>query len=509
MIELETIFRSLISIKDEKGQETVSQGNLIRNFRAMQQCVPETPEDKSWSVLYGCIKDYVSSCDTRDRFEVPSYDYLVHWFNEEEPNEEVITKLQKVKTERPYIGQDFRKILRSYNDKINEDYLERILVDANKIAKTGMKQGKGKNAVMLRGVNSAIDYFFVKAKTLRQNITGIKVESQVLSKDDTEEEKKDYEKREHDPTEAIGVYTGLSEIDNTCNGLKNTEFLLVNAFSSQGKTTFSMYMAYRAINAGWNTGIFTLEQSFSEIRRQIYVKHTCNTKWEKEPKFAHLVGNISIEDVTNGTLTKEEKAFYYAAMEDLKGNDEYGRLFIKQPEKASTTTADIELKAMEWQQELQPKGRDIEFLVVDYITLLDLPREERSRDSRENTNNLIRKLKQICLTFNNGKGIRMLSPFQASRKGYEAAKTNEGVYDLTALSDFHEAERSADIVMSLYMSKEWREEGKVKISCQKNRRHKFFKPFFSKINFGSLFYYDGVDLDLDEEEAIEKLELPL
>jgi hypothetical protein len=101
----------------------------------------------------------------------------------------------------------------------------------------------------------------------------------------------------------------------------------------------------------------------------------------------------------------------------------------------------------------------------------------------------------------------MISPFQASRKGFEEAKSNDGVYSLTALSDYHEAERSADIVISLYIDVSWRDEGKVKVSCQKMRRHPFFKPFFAKINFKSLFFTEGVDLDLDAEDAIEKLDL--
>lgn len=507
MIGLEVIFRSVINLTDQNGQETVSQANLVKNFRALNEHVPHAPSEKAYRTLYHFLFDYLRSSDTREEYQMPSYDYLVKWFSEEEGDEAVLAILDKIKIERPYIGQDYRRILKQYNEERDVEELEQILVDTNKIAKVGIKDGKGRNERVLKGIPDSIDYFARSTRKLRQQVTGVKLESQILTKEDILEEQEHYKKIEKDPTEAFGVYFGLEPIDAVCKGLKNTELMLVCAFTSQGKTTFSMYAAYRAINAGWNVGVISLEQSHEEIRRQLYVKHTCNVKWESDSRFAHLVGTISVEDVTTGLLTEEQRNFYFAAQEDLASTEEYGRLYLKQPDKALTTVADIEFWAMQWQQELRSSGRDLEVLIIDYITLLGLPKEDRSRDQNENLNTIMKQLKRLCLTFNNGKGIRVISPWQSNRKGWEEAKANEGVYQLTALSNAHEAERSSDIVIALFIDQSWREEGKVKLSCLKNRRHAFFKPFFAKINFKSLFYTEGVSVDLDEEAAIKNLNL--
>jgi hypothetical protein len=57
MIGLETIFRSVIYVTDSEGRETVSQRNLMKNFRALQQHVPEAPAEKAWGILYHFILD--------------------------------------------------------------------------------------------------------------------------------------------------------------------------------------------------------------------------------------------------------------------------------------------------------------------------------------------------------------------------------------------------------------------------------------------------------------------
>jgi replicative DNA helicase len=408
----------------------------------------------------------------------------------------------------PYVGQDYIKILRQYKLELDQQKLDQILVNTEKISKVGVKEGKGKNVITLKGIPDALDYFARQSKKIRQNVTGIKLESQIISKEDSKEVKDNYAKVEKDPSEVLGVYTGLDPIDRVCKGLKNTELMMVTAFTSQGKTTFSMYMTYKALISGFNTAVITLEQTFDEIRQQMFVKHTCNPKFEKShPQFKHLIGNISLENVAYGSLNELEKEFFYAACDDFVSTEGYGTVDLWQPNKAQVTVAEVEFKLMQIQQELKTVGKDLEFVVIDYITLLGLPIEERTRDPNENLNNIIKQLKRLCLTFNNGRGIRILSPFQASRKGLDEAKGNDGVYHLTALSNAHEAERSSDVVIALYIDESWRDEGKVKISCLKNRRHPFFKPFNAKINFKSLFYSESNFNDnMDEMEAVERIQ---
>jgi len=93
-------------------------------------------------------------------------------------------------------------------------------------------------------------------------------------------------------------------------------------------------------------------------------------------------------------------------------------------------------------------------------------------------NNMIKWLKNQTITFNNGRGLRIITPFQINREGWKEAVKNEGAYKLTALSNAHEAERSPDQIYALYSTEEMRKSGSIKISWLKNRKTgKSFQPF--------------------------------
>jgi len=495
MIDLDVIFRSVISFKNDKGSPTVPQQDLLRNFRAMQQTVPVAPEDKTYKVLYYFILDYVKGCQTAD-IELPSYEYVRSHFESVEGNEAVLGVLEKIKGQQPYVGQDYRSVLREYNEGQRLLQLERILSNSSKIATTGMEIGQGKNKIRVKGIMDSVSYFARETKELQRNLTGVKTESQIVSEEDSGEVQEEYRKAKADPSESIGINTWLKEIDVATNGLKNTELMMVTAFTGHCKTTFSLNMAYRALYSGWNTAFVSLEMTFAEMRRHIYVLHSCNPMFkEKLPKYKDLVGTITYNNVLYGRLNDREQKYWEEVCKDFDKNsnensETYGRFFVWQPEKSITTVSDIEFKMRQYQQELQMTGRTLEFVVIDYISLLGADKEERTRDPNETLNNIIKSLKRLCLTYNNGKGIRILSPHQANREGFKEAKKNEGLYSLTSLSNAHEAERSCDIIISLFKFDDDNDNNRIKICCLKNRRNKHFRPFDACINFETGFIYN-------------------
>jgi len=495
MTDLDSIFRSIINFRNDKGVETIAQKDLLKNFRALQQVVPEPPEENAYRILYYFIWDYVKTSDTAET-ELPSYEFVKNHFETIEGNESVLGVIEKVRIQQPYVGQDYRKILQMYNKDQNVLKLEKTLSSAAKIASTGMEIGQGKNKIRLEGVLDAISYFSRETRDLQRSISKVKTESQIVSGEDSEEVMAEYKKAEADPTEGIGINTWLREVDDATNGLKNTELMMVMAYTGHCKTTFSMNMAYRALYGGWNTAYITLEMSFDEIRRHMYVLHGCNPKFkEKYPQYKDLVGNVGYNNVLYARLTPEERKYFFEICKDFNKAysgeaDSYGRFFIWRPEKTITTVSDIEFKLRQYQQELQTMGRNLEFVVIDYISLMGADKEQRTRDHNETTNNVIQSLKQLCLTFNNGKGIRILSPHQANRESYKEARKNEGLYLLTGMSNAHETERSSDVVISIYKHDEDGDSNRLKFCCLKNRRNRPFKPFDACINFDTGFIWN-------------------
>lgn len=493
MIDLDVIFRSIINFKNKDGKETISQKDLLKNFRALQDVIPQAPEEKAYKVLYHAIYDYIKECDAD--VELPSFDYLRHRFETTEGNETVLSILEKVAVQKPYIGQDFRTVLKEYREEQHQQILDKLLNDSSKIASVGMEIGKGRKKTKIKGVDQAIAYFGRESAQLQREITGVKTRTQIVSAEDSKEVQNEYDRAKADPTEAIGINTWLKQFDEGTGGLKRSELMSVVAFTGHCKSTFCRNMAYRALYAGWNTSFITLEMGCEETRRYMYVLHSCNPRFKDiYPEYADVVGKISVNNVAYGRLTEKEEKYFKLVCEDFDlslhpENESYGRFFLWQPEEAATLS-NMEMKLRQDQQQLQAVGRDLEFVVIDYISLMTPDVWERDRDGNETTNKIIKNLKQLCLRFNRGKGVRLLSPHQANREGYKEAKKNEGLYGSTAASNAHEIERTCDLVMALYLFDEDGDNDRIKFSCLKNRRNKKVRPFDACINFESGFIYN-------------------
>jgi len=498
MFNLATVFRSIIDIKNAQGKSTISQPDLVKNFRSLQTVNLREPEDPAYKKLYHFILDFLKSCDGGEGPELPSLEYVQEYYESTEGNEAVLASLSDIKQQRPYVGQSFKMVLKQYKEEQDISTMERIVTNTLQIANTGMDINK-KN---LKGIMDSISYFAAETKDLQQQITNVKLEAQINSAEDADEALEEYEAIKKNPANVLGIFTGIENIDKDLKGLKNNELMIAAAYTGHCKTTFCLNMAYRALYSGFNTAFVTLEMSMPEIRRAMYVLHSCHPMFrEKYPEYAKYVGRINYNDVVYGGLTDEEYEYYKLVVKDFREKNPFGKFFVWQPDKATTTVSDIELKLRQYQYELQTdgSGEDLDFVIIDYISLLGVDKFEKNNDYNQNLNTIIKRLKRLCLTFNSGKGIRMLSPFQVNREGYRKAKENDGVYDATALSNAHEAERSADVIMSIFAGDSERKSGMLKICNLKNRRDKLFEPMNACINFKTKCIYDyaGDDSDID------------
>jgi len=481
---LNDVFRSIIDIS-KNNKSTLDQKQLITNFRSLQKSTI-SPEEDSYKRIYHKLLDHY-----REYQELPDIDLLNEHFTREEGNETVLHALDKIKVAKPRVSSNYKDLLSRVHTSQNEESFEAILHRSAEIMNSGITEGRGKNAKTKKGLDDAITYLIHKSRTLQQNATDTKLEGQIISKVEVEEVKDNYTKMKEKQTETTGIYTGLQSIDEACGGLKHTELMLAAAYVGQCKTTFCLNMLYKSVFSGWDSAMVTLEMSYTELRTMIYVLHSCNPIF-LDTEYANLVGTVNVNDVIYGDLTPEQEEFFFFVIDDFTNNPDYGTLHIWQPSGSVCTVTDIESKLREFNSVLVDADRKLEFCCIDYISLLGVEQEIRSKDTNENLNSIIKRLKNVCLNFNNGQGLRMLSPFQVNRTGYLEASKNDGLYNSTHLSNAHEAERSADVIISLFMSEDMRDNGTIKLCNLKNRRNPFFKPFESSINFKSRYIYDFV-----------------
>lgn len=496
---LECAFRSILNVTKD-GKQTILPEDLVKNFRSFKNA-NLTVREKPYEKLFAFIESHYKEFN-----DIPDFDYTKEYFEHRDGDETVLTILDKIETQKPYLSGTYQAKLKEITDGQKLDEFKKVVTDCFDIASIGKITKKGKKQEKIIGLEAAINYFSKEVRPLLLNLTGVKTESQIISSEDLNEVKEEYKKVKKDPTDVLGILTGLSQVDKVVRGLKNTELMLCAASVGQGKTTFALNMIYQAVEAGWNCCFITLEMPFKVLRRMVYILHSCNPKFLKT-QYKDLVGSIDFDKVTFGNLTNLEEDFFHYVMDDLDNcaNDgTYGRLHLWQPDTSITTVTDVELKLREVQSEFSGYDKNLEFVVIDYISLLGVDKDNKQKDNNENLNFIIKQLKQLCIKFNNSQGLRMLSPFQVNRAGLAEADKNGGVYNTSALSNAHEAERSADVVVSLYMDKILRTENQVKVCCLKHRMGEFFSPFNAAINFKCRYLCDYSGGELGEDVQVYK-----
>jgi replicative DNA helicase len=460
---LEQAFRSIIDIGN-----TIDKQELLENFTAFNRS-SISYEQEAYKKLYLRIRSHYSKYS-----DLPCLDKLVDFFKEEPGCEDVMVALEKIKVEKPYIGGNYKDTLDKIHDSQNMEKFSDLMTATQEIAFNGKKIGKETK----KGLIEASTNFSMGIRELLSTNQLFKTEAQIRESREVSEEKTTYKHREENKQDILGIYTGFPCIDDYLGGLKLTELMIVGASPGQCKTTLTVNLLYNAVYCGWNAAFFTLEMSFEEIRRMFYVLHTTNIYVWRGTKYEHLVGKVLYDDVELGNLTPELKEFYFAALDDFENNEFYGKLYIKQPDTTVYTVDDINIKCLEINSELRSRHHEIlDIIGIDYLRLVDPQKGISKNNPKEALDSMIKGIKRFLLTFNNGQGLRCITPHQINREGYKRACANGGMYMYTDLADTSEMEKTADVIITLFMDEVMRKSGVLKCCNLKSRRKKPFDPF--------------------------------
>jgi hypothetical protein len=485
---MKKVFRSIINIPKDNSP-TIPQEELVRNYRAFVASTIK-PEDPSYIKLYTWIEAHF-----RDHQELPSI-ILLNSRAEKEGDEGVIAAILDIPLEKPYIRSDYREILKEkFEDQCREN-LSRTIQTTWAAASTGTKVGKKE----IKGVNAAVEYFINQSRNFRMRDTSIKTEGNIRSSEDSNEVMQDYQKKKDSPNE--GFFTFLDRIDITCNGLKPGELMLIAGYVKQGKTILTTNIAYNGIAQGWNGLFVSLEMNYQEMRDMFYVLHGCNSEWYNNSKYKNLVGKISYDKVTYGLLSGLEYEFFSTISKDFPLHKDFGELYLYQPTEALTPSK-LEMLAYDYNTRLKENGRKLDFLVVDYVGRMTPDKSDRYGDYNIDLNSIIKRLKELALVFDNGRKLRVISPFQINRTGFKEAEKNDGRYSLTALSNANEAERSSDLIISTYWNENMKKAGIIKIGCLAHRKGADFDPFEAHINFETRQIRDFIQQKTGEAGGIQ------
>lgn len=421
----------------------------------------------------------VSFVDTHDG--LPSFAFIKNHFVKI-ARTSVVEYLELLETLPNLTLTDFKAYLKQKEDAKKDGAFQDILKQSGIIFTAGKTVGKE----TLKGRADAINYLNGR---MDEVIDHHKSRQVGTLREDAADAWLKYLDRKNNPTEAYGITSGFYALDKVIKGGKAGELHFVLGYTSSGKSLFSVNYAYNAACIlGRNVVIFSLEMDKHQLLTLLYCIHSAHEK------FQHIHAPISKEDFDLGTLDEEAEDFlknYVIA--DLHNNPEYGEILIEYPGEGLTLST-LRSKLMAIQRNMS-----IDMLIVDYPELMTPDKGQKYSDYGTSLNTIIKGVKQLALTFNNGKGLFVLCPYQANRDGYERATKNFGVYDLRAMSYANEAERACDIIYSVYKEVDTKSPHVI-VSNLKNRRGSLFESFKMSVLWPSGYMnVDTPQTDIDLE----------
>lgn len=233
---------------------------------------------------------------------------------------------------------------------------------------------------------------------------------------------------------AGGIQFGVPALDERVGGLHPGELTLVVGYTSDGKTSLSVQLAWSAVVEQKKNVLFlTTETIRSQVRRRLIARHSCL------PQFGAGDG-LNSRAIKEGTLNPFQEEIFEACVDDFDSNTDYGRCYIAQVPRAASMPY-IESKGLRVARQM-----NVDLIVMDYLALLKAERK-RTTD-REELSGILKASKQMSTSFADGAGVPFVSPWQVSRTARAEAE-KLGYYTLSALSETAETSNSADTIISL------------------------------------------------------------
>ena len=165
-----------------------------------------------------------------------------------------------------------------------------------------------------------------------------------------------------------GISTGFADLDRMTNGLQGSDFILIAARPSMGKTAFALSLVrYAALKKGLPVAMFSLEMSNEQIVNRLLA----------------MESRVDAQNIRRGEL---EDAQWEALMDS---SDQIGNSKIIIDDTPGISVTELRSKCRKYKLE-----HDIQMVVIDYIQLMSSGKNTDSR--QQEVSDISRALKQIA-----------------------------------------------------------------------------------------------------------------
>ncbi len=212
-----------------------------------------------------------------------------------------------------------------------------------------------------------------------------------------------------------GIPTGFIDLDYKTSGLQPSDFILVAARPSMGKTAFVLNMAqYMAFKKNLTVAVFSLEMSKEQLVNRLF----------------SLESRVDSQSIRTGNLKDEDWKNL------IEGADIIGRSNLIIDDTPGITISELRSKCRKYKLE---KGLDI--IIIDYLQLMTGSGRTDSR--QQEISDISRSLKALARELN----VPVVALSQLSRA---VEKRDDKRPMLSDLRESGAIEQDADVVMFIY-----------------------------------------------------------
>jgi hypothetical protein len=237
-----------------------------------------------------------------------------------------------------------------------------------------------------------------------------------------------------DPDQLRGVEFGIGHLDSQTNGVQPGELCLIAGYASEGKSQICAQMAWHTAVIQQRGVFFATTETIRDTTiRRILARHS------RQAKFG-LVDGLNARTILNGRLTEPERRTYFDVIEDFASTAAMCHI-SQMPARATVDFVAARATRIN-------RASRLDLILIDYLQLFEVP--GRSMGEREDYNRILRGAKRLAATFDAGRGVAVVSPWQMNKEAYKVALEAQS-YTLASLADTSEAEKSPDLVIPLLM----------------------------------------------------------
>jgi ABC-type oligopeptide transport system ATPase subunit len=247
------------------------------------------------------------------------------------------------------------------------------------------------------------------------------------------------------------IPSGISVIDNILP-IRRGQLVGILGAAGSYKTTIARTICYNASAAGFKVLYVPLEISVEEESRYFVVQHAQRIAIKPGTSDDDFDGYSSITKmaIDNDILSPMQMDYLENTINDITHN-----CFLEPPIYAIPSGKVTWSKVAALAEQINRES-PLDMLIVDYPALLNM---EGTRDKREYMETAIQEMKIFAKRFAENRGIAVVVPIQANRTGKKAAMENGGIWDMSAIFNYSEFEKSCDTIFSAYQGERINEDG--------------------------------------------------